>query len=37
MAIIKNPQTINDGGSVEKSEPSYIVGGNVYWHRHCGE
>jgi len=29
MAIIKNLQTINAGGSVEKREPSYNVGGNA--------
>ena len=29
MVIIKNPQTINDGGCVGKRELSYTVGGNV--------
>ena len=29
MAIIKNLQTINDGGGVGKKELSYAVGGNV--------
>ena len=38
MAIIKkNLQTINAGESVEKSEPSYTVGGKVNWHSHCRE
>ena len=32
MAIIKkNLQTINAGGGVEESNPSYSVGGNVNW------
>ena len=29
MAIIKNLQTITDGGGVGKKELSYAVGGNV--------
>ena len=29
MAIIKSLQTINAGEDVEKSEASYIAGGNV--------
>ena len=33
----KNPQTINPGKGVEKSEPSYPVGGNVNWYSHYGE
>ena len=38
VAIIKkNLQTINAGESVEKSEPSYTVGGKVNWHSHCRE
>ena len=31
MAVIKNLQTINAGEGVEKTEPSYTVGGNVNW------
>ena len=27
----------NIGEEVEKSEPSYVVGGNVSWRSHCGE
>ena len=34
MAIIKNLQTINAGEGVERSEPSYTVGGNVKWYSH---
>ena len=34
MAIIKNLQTINAGEGVERSEPSYTVGGNVRWYSH---
>ena len=37
IAIIKNPQTTNDGEGVERRKPSYIVGGNVNWYSHCGE
>ena len=38
MTIIKkNLQTINAGEGVEKSEPSYTVGGNVNWYSHHGE
>ena len=38
MAIIKkNLQTINAEESVEKSEPSYTVGGKVNWHSHYRE
>ena len=22
--------------SVDKSEPSHIIGGNINWHSHCG-
>jgi len=32
-----NPQTINAGESMERREPSYTVGGNVNWCRHCGK
>ena len=31
MAIIQSLQTINAGEDVEKSEASYIAGGNVNW------
>ena len=34
---LKNLQTINAGHSVEKSEPSYTVVGNVNWYSHYGE
>ena len=37
MAIIKNLQIINAGEGVEKREPSYTVGGNVYWYSHHGK
>ena len=37
MAIIENLQTINAGDSVEKGEPSYIVGGNVKLYSHYAE
>ena len=30
MAIIKSVQTLNAGEGVEKGEPSYTVGGNLY-------
>ena len=33
MAITKNLQTINAGESVEKREPSYTVGGLLWWLR----
>ena len=33
----KNLQTINAGESLEKSEPSYTVTGNVNWYSHYGE
>ena len=33
----KNLQTINAGESLEKSEPSYTVAGNVNWYSHYGE
>ena len=37
MAIIKNLQTINGGEGVEKTEPSYGVGGIINWYSHYGE
>ena len=37
MAVIKNPQTINAGEGVEKTEPSCSVGGNGNWYNHYGE
>ena len=37
MTIIKNLQTINAGGDVEKRKPSYIVGGNVNWYSNYGD
>ena len=37
MAIIKSLQTINAGKGVEKREPYYTVGGNVYWCNRCGK
>ena len=33
----KNLQTINAGEGVEKSKPSYTVGGNVNWCSHYGK
>ena len=30
LTLFKNLQTINAGEGVEKGEPSYTVGGNVY-------
>ena len=37
MVIIKSLQIINTGESVEKKEPSYIVGGNENWCSHHEE
>ena len=37
MAIIKKSTNNKCGEGVEKSEPSYIVGGNVSWCRHSGK
>jgi len=38
MAIIKkNVPTINIGEGLEKTEPSYTVGGNVNWYIHYGD
>ena len=33
----KRLQTISAGERVEKKEPSYTVGGTVYWCNHCGK
>ena len=30
-------EIINAGEGVEKREPSYLVGGNVYWYSYYGE
>ena len=35
--LSKNLQTINAGEGVEKTAPSYTVGGNVNWYSHYGE
>jgi len=37
MAIIKNPQRVNAGDSVEKKQPSYTIGGNINWCTHYGK
>ena len=37
MAAIKKSTKINAGEGAEKREPSYTVGGNVYWDSHYGE
>ena len=37
MAIIKKSTNKNAGEDVEKTEPSYTVGGNVNWYSHYGE
>ena len=37
MAIIKSLYIINAGEGVEKSEPSFTVGGNVNWCSHYGK
>ena len=34
---LKSLQITNAGESVEKSEPTYTIGGNVSWHSHYGE
>ena len=31
-----SPQITNAGEGVEKTEPSYTVGGNVNWYNHYG-
>ena len=33
----KNPQIVNAGDGVERSEPSYTAGGNVNGYRNYGE
>ena len=33
----KNPQTINTGEGVARSEPCCTVGGNVDWYGHYGQ
>ena len=30
-------ETINDGKSLEETEPFYTVGGNINWYSRCGE
>ena len=30
-------QIINEREGVEKTEPSYTIGGNVHWYSHYGE
>ena len=37
MAIVKKCTNKNAGDTVEKREPSYIVGGNVNWYNQYGE
>ena len=37
MAIIEKSTNKNAGENVEKTEPSYTVGGNVNWYSHNGE
>ena len=37
MAILKSLQTVNAGEGVEKSKPSYTVGGNVNQCSHYGK
>ena len=37
VAIKKDLQTINAGAGMEKSKPSYIVGGTVNWYSPYGE
>ena len=37
MAIIHKSTNNNDGGAVEKREPSCTAGGNVNWYSHYGE
>ena len=37
VTIKKNLQTINAGEGVEEREPSYTIGGRVYWYSHYGE
>ena len=35
--VIKNLQIINAREGIEKREPSYTIGGHVYWYSHYGE
>ena len=37
MATIKKVYTINPGDDVEKTKPSYTVGGIANWYSHYGE
>ena len=37
MAIIKSLQITNAGDVVEKTDPSYTVGGNISWYSNYGE
>ena len=37
MAIIKKSRTINSGEDVERTEPSYSIGGDVNWYTYDGE
>ena len=37
MAIINKSTITNAGKGVEKTEPSYTVGGNVNWYNHYGK
>ena len=34
IAILTSLQTINEGESLEEREPTYTVGGYIYWHSH---
>ena len=34
---LTSQQITHAGEGVEKKEPSYTVGGNVNWHKHCGK
>ena len=33
----KSLQLVNVGEDVEKREPSFTVGGNIYWYNHYGD
>ena len=35
--LSKNPQTVNTGEGVERSEPVYAIGGNANGYRYYGE
>ena len=37
MAVIKSLQITNAGDVVEKTDPSYTVGGNISWYSNYGE